>query len=114
MLSEAQSSRLFTKKRTGIGVVCDVSIKGVRVFSEASIALGNQVTLHLSLPKPATPRQAATLFMLIAVMPDVRTSSMVKRAGLKGDGPVRSAAWALVKFGQLTKQKMGDNIPRLN
>ena len=37
VFSEARASRLFTKKRTGIGLVCDASIKDACVSIEAFI-----------------------------------------------------------------------------
>ena len=44
-LSEKVSPRWFAKKRAGLGVVYDVSLKGARVTSEAPISPGDQVTV---------------------------------------------------------------------
>lgn len=54
-LSEKARPRWFAKKREGIGVVYDVSLKGARVSSEAPIEPGDQVTLLLRLPKQVGP-----------------------------------------------------------
>ena len=54
-LSEKTPPRWFAKKRAGLGVVYDVSLKGVRVSSEVPIRPGDQVTLLLRLPKQITP-----------------------------------------------------------
>lgn len=54
-LSEKVRPRWFAKKRAGIGVVYDVSLKGARVSSEAPIGPGDQVTVLLRLPKQSSP-----------------------------------------------------------
>lgn len=59
MLSKARASRVFTKKRTGIGFVYEVSIKGARVSSKAPMAPGDQITALLRLPKHAVPSNEA-------------------------------------------------------
>jgi hypothetical protein len=55
VLSKARAPRLVTKKRTGIGVVCEVSIKDARVSSEAPIKSEDQVMVTLQLPKQIEP-----------------------------------------------------------
>ena len=54
-LSEKTRPSWFAGKRTGIGVVYDVSLKGARVSSEAPIGPGDQVTVLLRLPKQISP-----------------------------------------------------------
>lgn len=54
-LAEKARPRWFTKKRAGIGVVYDVSLKGARVTSEAPMNPGDQVTVLLRLPKQMAP-----------------------------------------------------------
>lgn len=54
-LSEKAQSRWYAKKRAGIGVVYDVSLKGARVSSEAPINPGDQVTVLLRLPQQVAP-----------------------------------------------------------
>ena len=44
-LAEKARPRWFAKKREGIGVVYDVSLKGARVSSEAPVNPGDQVTV---------------------------------------------------------------------
>jgi hypothetical protein len=48
-------TRWFSKDSLGIGVVYDVSMKGARVSSEASIKPGDQVMVTLQLPKQLAP-----------------------------------------------------------
>jgi hypothetical protein len=55
-LSEARASRWFAKKRTGIGLLYDVSIKDLPVSNGASVALGDQITSLLGMLKPNAPR----------------------------------------------------------
>ncbi|MEK7336670.1 MAG: PilZ domain-containing protein [Nitrospirota bacterium] len=54
-LAEKARPRWFAKKRAGLGVVYDVSLKGARVTSEASMNPGDQVTVLLRLPKQVAP-----------------------------------------------------------
>lgn len=54
-LAEKAKPRWFAKKREGIGVVYDVSLKGARVSSEASVNPGDQVTVLLRLPQQIAP-----------------------------------------------------------
>jgi len=54
-LAEKARPRWFAKKRAGLGVVYDVSIKGARVTSEAPMTPGDQVTVLLRLPKQMSP-----------------------------------------------------------
>jgi len=54
-LSEKVSPRWFAKKRAGLGVVYDVSLKGARVTCEAPMDPGDQVTVLLRLPKQVAP-----------------------------------------------------------
>ena len=54
-LAEKARSRWFAKKRAGLGVVYDVSLKGARVTSEALMNPGDQVTVLLRLPKQVAP-----------------------------------------------------------
>ena len=54
-LSGKARPRWFAKKRAGIGVVYDVSLKGARVTSEAPMNPGDQVTVLLRLPKQVAP-----------------------------------------------------------
>lgn len=55
-LSEARAQCWFAKKRTGIGLLYDVSIKGVPVSNGASVAPGDQITALLGMPRPTAPR----------------------------------------------------------
>lgn len=55
-LSEARASRWFAKKRTGIGLLYDVSINDVPVSNGASVAPGDQITSLLGMLKPTAPR----------------------------------------------------------
>lgn len=50
-LAEKARPSWFAKKRAGLGVVYDVSLKGARVTSEAPMNPGDQVTVLLRLPK---------------------------------------------------------------
>lgn len=54
-VAETPAPRWFAKRREGIGVVYDVSIKGMRLSSEALINPGDQLTLHLRVPKQPAP-----------------------------------------------------------
>ncbi len=54
-LAEKARPRWFAKKRVGLGVVYDVSLKGARVTSEAPMNPGDQVTVLLRLPKQVAP-----------------------------------------------------------
>jgi hypothetical protein len=54
-LAEKARPRWFAKKRAGLGVVYDVSLKGARVTSEAQMNPGDQVTVLLRLPKQVAP-----------------------------------------------------------
>ncbi len=54
-LAEKARPRWFAKKRAGLGVVYDVSLKGARVTSEAPMNPGDQVTVLLRVPKQMAP-----------------------------------------------------------
>ena len=54
-LAEKARPGWFAKKRAGLGVVYDVSLKGARVTSEAPMNPGDQVTVLLRLPKQVAP-----------------------------------------------------------
>ena len=54
-LAEKARPRWFAKKRAGLGVVYDVSLKGARVTTEAPMNPGDQVTVLLRLPKQMAP-----------------------------------------------------------
>lgn len=54
-LTEKARPSWFAKKRAGLGVVYDVSLKGARVTSEAPMNPGDQVTVLLRLPKQVAP-----------------------------------------------------------
>jgi hypothetical protein len=54
-LAEKARPRWFAKKRAGLGVVYDVSLKGARITSEAPMNPGDQVTVLLRLPKQVAP-----------------------------------------------------------
>ncbi|NOS77658.1 MAG: PilZ domain-containing protein [Nitrospira sp.] len=54
-LAEKARPRWFAKKRAGLGVVYDVSLKGARVTTEAPMNPGDQVTVLLRLPKQVAP-----------------------------------------------------------
>jgi hypothetical protein len=54
-LAEKARPRWFAKKRAGLGVVYDVSLKGARVTSEAPMSPGDQVTVLLRLPRQVAP-----------------------------------------------------------
>ena len=54
-ISRKGVSRWFAKDPLGLGVVHDVSIKGARVSSEASIKQGDQVKVTLQLPQQLGP-----------------------------------------------------------
>ncbi len=54
-LAEKARPNWFAKKRAGLGVVYDVSLKGARVTSEAPMNPGDQVTVLLRLPKQVAP-----------------------------------------------------------
>lgn len=53
------SSGWFRKPNENIGVVYDLSLRGVRVSTEAPIKPGDHVTLKLRLPKQAAPADIA-------------------------------------------------------
>jgi len=54
-ISRKGLSRWFAKERIGLGVVYDVSMKGARVSSEATIKQGDHVIVTLQLPKQSEP-----------------------------------------------------------
>ena len=54
-VAETRAPRWFAKRREGIGVVYDVSIKGMRLSSEVPINLGDQLTVQLRVPKQPAP-----------------------------------------------------------
>ena len=54
-LAEKARPRWFAKKRAGLGVVYDVSLKGARVTTETPMNPGDQVTVLLRLPKQVAP-----------------------------------------------------------
>jgi hypothetical protein len=49
----------FRKPSEAVGVVYDVSLRGVRVSTEAAIKPGDRVSLTLRLPKQAVPAKIA-------------------------------------------------------
>ncbi len=50
-LSRLEARRWFRRSSGGFGVVYDVSLRGVKVITEAPIQPGDQVSLSLRLPK---------------------------------------------------------------
>lgn len=58
-LSRLESKRWFRKPSEDVGVVYDLSLRGVRVSTEAPIKPGDQVSLTLRLPKQAAPAEIA-------------------------------------------------------
>ncbi len=58
-LARLESKGWFQKPSEDIGVVYDLSLRGVRVSTEAPIKPGDQVSLKLRLPKQAAPAEIA-------------------------------------------------------
>lgn len=58
-LSHCQSRRWLRRPGKDLGVVYDLSIRGARVSTEAEIRPGDEVTLHLRLPKQIKPADIA-------------------------------------------------------
>lgn len=58
-LARLESRRWFRKPSVDIGVVYDLSLRGVRVSTEAPIKPGDRVSLTLRLPKQAAPAEIA-------------------------------------------------------
>lgn len=58
-LARLESKRWFRKPSEDVGVVYDLSLRGVRVSTEAPIKPGDQVSLKLRLPKQAAPAEIA-------------------------------------------------------
>ncbi len=58
-LARLESKGWFRKSCEDVGVVYDLSLRGVRVSTEASIKPGDQVSLALRLPKQAAPAEIA-------------------------------------------------------
>ncbi|TKS61088.1 MAG: PilZ domain-containing protein [Nitrospira sp.] len=58
-LARLESKGWFRKPSEDVGVVYDVSLRGMRVSTEAPIKPGDQVSLTLRLPKQAAPAEIA-------------------------------------------------------
>lgn len=58
-LARLEARGWFRKSSEAVGVVYDVSLRGVRVSTEAAIKPGDQVSLTLRLPKQAAPAEIA-------------------------------------------------------
>jgi len=58
-LSRAVSRRWFARPSIDLGVVYDLSLRGVRVSTEAAIKPGEEVALSLRLPKQITSAEIA-------------------------------------------------------
>jgi hypothetical protein len=58
-LSRLESTGWFRKPSRGVGVVYDLSLRGVRVGTEARIKPGDRVSLKMQLPKQAAPAEIA-------------------------------------------------------
>jgi len=58
-LARLESRGWFRKPSQGVGVVYDLSLRGMRVSTEATIKPGDQVSIKLRLPKQATPAEIA-------------------------------------------------------
>jgi hypothetical protein len=58
-LTRLESKWRFRKPSGNIGVVYDLSLRGVRMSTEASIKPGDQVSLTLRLPKQVAPAEIA-------------------------------------------------------
>jgi len=58
-LARLESNGWFRKPSENVGVVYDLSLRGVRVSTEAPIKPGDQVSLTLRLPKQAAPAEIA-------------------------------------------------------
>jgi len=56
---ESKSRRWFPKHDEGVGVVYDLSLRGIRVSTEAHIKPGDLVTVTLQLPKQIVPATVA-------------------------------------------------------
>lgn len=58
-LARLDARRWFRRPSEAIGVVYDLSLRGVRVSTEAAIKPGDQVSLTLRLPKQVAPTEIA-------------------------------------------------------
>jgi hypothetical protein len=58
-VARLEPARWFRKPSESVGVVYDLSLRGVRMSTEASIKPGDLVTLSLRLPKQAAPAEIA-------------------------------------------------------
>lgn len=58
-LARLESKGWFRRPSEDVGVVYDLSLRGVRVSTEAPIKPGDQVSLKLRLPKQAAPAEIA-------------------------------------------------------
>ncbi len=58
-LARLESNGWFRKPSEALGVVYDLSLRGVRVSTEAPIKPGDQLSLTLRLPKQAAPAEIA-------------------------------------------------------
>ena len=58
-LARLESKGWFRKPSEDVGVVYDVSLRGMRVSTEAPIKPGDQVSLTLRLPKQVAPAEIA-------------------------------------------------------
>lgn len=59
ILARLESSGWFRKSSREVGVVYDLSLRGVRVGTEATIKPGDEVSVTLQLPKQAAPAEIA-------------------------------------------------------
>ena len=58
-LARLEPTRWFRKKTQEVGVVYDLSQRGMRLSTEAAIRPGDLVSIKLRLPKQATPAEVA-------------------------------------------------------
>ena len=58
-LARLESRGWFGRLQTDVGLVNDVSLRGVRVTTEAAMKPGDRVSLSLRLPKQAAPADIA-------------------------------------------------------
>jgi hypothetical protein len=56
-LARLEPTGWFRKPSQGVGVVYDLSLRGMRVSTEATIKPGDQVSIKLRLPKQASPAE---------------------------------------------------------
>lgn len=58
-LAKIEEKGWFRKPAEAVGVVYDLSLRGVRVTTEAAVRPGDRVSLSLRLPKQAVPAEIA-------------------------------------------------------